>query len=39
MSDSLERLYQAVIAARDLDPASPFGQAAVEALKTLGEGG
>ena len=25
--------------ARDLDPASPFGQAAVEALKTLGEGG
>jgi len=24
--------------ARDLDPASPFGQAAVEALKTLGEG-
>jgi Tfp pilus assembly protein PilF len=25
--------------ARDLDPASPFGQAAVEALKTLGDGG
>ena len=25
--------------ARDVDPASPFGQAAVEALKTLGEGG
>lgn len=26
-------------AARDIDPQSPFGQAAVEALKTLGEGG
>jgi tetratricopeptide (TPR) repeat protein len=26
-------------AARDLDPSSPFGRAAVEALKTLGEGG
>lgn len=26
-------------AARDLDPGSPFGKAAVEALKTLGEGG
>ena len=25
--------------ARDLDPNSPFGRAAVEALKTLGEGG
>jgi type IV pilus assembly protein PilF len=25
--------------ARDVDPASPFGQAAVEALKSLGEGG
>jgi type IV pilus assembly protein PilF len=25
--------------ARDLEPGSPFGQAAVEALKTLGEGG
>ena len=25
--------------ARDLEPSSPFGQAAVEALKTLGEGG
>lgn len=26
-------------AVRDMDPKSPFGQAAVEALKTLGEGG
>jgi Flp pilus assembly protein TadD len=25
--------------ARDLEPASPFGRAAIEALKTLGEGG
>jgi superkiller protein 3 len=25
--------------ARDLEPTSPFGQAAIEALKTLGEGG
>jgi len=25
--------------ARDLEPSSPFGQAAIEALKTLGEGG
>lgn len=34
-----EEAKAAFRAARDLDPKSPFGQAAVEALKTLGEGG
>ena len=35
----LEDAKAAFRKARDLDPGSPFGQAAVEALKKLGEGG
>lgn len=34
-----EEAKAALRRARDLDPNSPFGRAAVEALKTLGEGG
>jgi Tfp pilus assembly protein PilF len=38
-SGRAEEAKAALRKARDLDPNSPFGRAAVEALKTLGEGG
>ena len=37
-TDRREEAKAAFRKARDLDPTSPFGQAAVEALRTLGEG-
>jgi tetratricopeptide (TPR) repeat protein len=39
LAGRLEEAKAAFRTARDLDPASPFGRAAVEALKSLGEGG